>query len=63
MQLELKREEQELLQFLLEERCQELHAEIRKTANHNFKEALKSKEHLIEGLLEKLSIQVQSTTA
>lgn len=63
MQLELKLEEQELLQSLLEERCQELRAEIRKTANHNFKEALKSKEHLIEGLLEKLSIQVQSTTA
>ena len=63
MQLELKREEQELLQSVLEESCQELRAEIRKTENHDFKEALKSKEHLIEGLLEKLFIQVQSTTA
>ena len=63
MQLELKLEEQELLQLLLQQSRQELRGEIRKTANHDFKEALKSKEHLIEGLMEKLSVQVQTMTA
>jgi len=63
MQLELKPQEQEFLQSMLEENCQELRAETRRTTNHDFKEALKLKEHLIEGLLEKLIIRVQSTTA
>ena len=63
MQLELNQEEQELLLNLLEESYQELRAEVRKTESHEFKETLRSKGHLIEGLLQRLSMRMHSTSA
>ena len=61
MQLELSREEKELLLNLLEEDYLELRAEIRKTESHEFKETLRSKEQLMEGLLQKLSNRAFAT--
>jgi hypothetical protein len=55
MQLQLNEEEQDLLRNLLEDDYEELRAEIRKTENHEFKSALRLREQLMEGLLEKLS--------
>jgi hypothetical protein len=55
MQLELNEKEQELLRNLLDEDYEELRAEIRKTENHEFKSALRLREQLMGGLLEKLS--------
>ena len=63
MQLELSQEEQEFLLNLLEQSYQELRGEVRKTESHEFKETLRSKEHLMEGLLQRLSRRMHTTTA
>jgi hypothetical protein len=55
MQFDLSPEEQDLLRNLLEEDCQDLRAEIRKTESHEFKTSLQNKEKVMEGLLERLT--------
>ncbi len=57
MQFELNPEEQDFLKNLLEEDCQELRTEIRKTENHEFKAALRIKEQLMVRMLQRLSGQ------
>lgn len=55
MRFDLSPEEQDLLKNLLEEDCQDLRGEIRKTESHEFKDSLRNKEKVMEGLLEKLT--------
>ncbi|HEY8767968.1 MAG TPA: hypothetical protein VIP09_12035 [Dehalococcoidia bacterium] len=56
----LSDEEQELLTSLLELAYRELKEEIYKTDNSDYKAQLKAREHLFEGLIEKLGIAVDT---
>jgi hypothetical protein len=54
MELTLSSSERELLLEILEEHHRELLREISRAEHHEFKSALKSKEKLLERMLEKL---------
>ena len=54
MDLELTNEERELLLETLEARRQELHPEIRRCMDHNYKDALRRNLACCEGLLEQM---------
>ncbi|HZP63237.1 MAG TPA: hypothetical protein VFB28_07465 [Terriglobales bacterium] len=55
MELTISSSERELLREILEEHHRELLREISRAEHHQFKEALKGKEKLLERMLEKLN--------
>ena len=54
MELRLNNEEQELLLTILEQRHRELQREISHTDHHQFKQALRRNEQLLESVLSRL---------
>ncbi|HWP29624.1 MAG TPA: hypothetical protein VFB73_13550 [Chloroflexota bacterium] len=54
MQLELTNEEQALLVNILDEELRDLKEEIYKTETSDYKEVLRARERLLQGLLEKV---------
>lgn len=54
MNLEFNEEERELLIELLESRTQELHPEIRRSMDHNYKDMLKHQLECYRALLERV---------
>jgi hypothetical protein len=57
MELKLTAEEQELLESILERRHRELLKEISHTDHHDFKEALRKNQKLLESILGRLQVE------
>jgi hypothetical protein len=57
MQLLLSRDEYEFLTELLEQARRDLREEIHKTASHDFRMALQTKQRILESLLTKIQLE------
>ncbi len=55
MQFDLSVEEQQMFRDLAESALKELKAEIRRTSTHKYRDELKERETLLEGVLGRLS--------
>ena len=54
MKLDIEKEERDLLVRLVENRISELHPEIRRSMDHNYKDGLKQELERFETILERL---------